>query len=292
MEKSALRAPMLVRRALAAFGALTAACLALGQGYTPVPDLGQVGLPDQAAGQALLEKFRQSINAEPVYLEFELHALPRRGDEVVFKGRLWGGRNDRGPITRIALTGVDGRERSFLVQGGGQGGIWRSEGGTEAVPEPSDFLQPLVPGVETTAFDLQMPFLYWPEPKLVGVNRIRGRPAYCFVFQPPADVAARYSGLSGVRAYLDAEYPAPVQFEILGTDGKVEKTWSLLDLKRIGGKWIVKEVDVRNEATRDKTRFLVTGAALGVKLAASLFEPARLAEAPPAIVEAIVPIAP
>ena len=292
MEPAGLRAPRLVRRALAAAGAVASVCLAMGQGYTPVPDLGQVGLPDQAAGRALLERFRRSVNAEPFYLEFELHALPRRGDEQVFKGRLWGSRNDRGPITRIALTGADGRERSFLVQGGGNGAIWRSNRGGEAAPDPSDLTQPLLPGVETTAFDLQMPFLYWPDPKLAGVNRIRGRPAYCFVFRPPGEFAARVPGVSGVRAYLDAEYPAPVQFETLGRDDRVEKTWSLLDLKRIGGKWIVKEVDVRNEATRDKTRFLVTGAALGIKPAASLFEPARLAEAPPRIVEPIVPIAP
>jgi hypothetical protein len=286
------RAPWFLRRALAALGVALAAGLAMGQGYTPTTDLGQVGLPDQAAGAALLEQFRRSVNAEPFYLEFELHALPRRGNEQVFRGRLWGARNDRGPITRIGVTGADGRERRFLVQGGLEGGIWRSEGAAGAVADPSGLMKPLIPGVETTAFDLQMPFVYWPEPGLVGVQRIRGRPSYCFIFRPPADFAARFPGLSGVRAYLDAEYPAPVQFELIGPDGKVAKTWSLLDLKKIGGRWIVKEVDVRNEATRDKTRFLVTGAALGIKPAAGLFDPARLAEAPPPLVEQIVPIAP
>jgi hypothetical protein len=43
-------------------------------------------------------------------------------------------------------------------------------------------------------------------------------------------------------------------------------------------------VDLRDEETRNKTRFLVTGAAMGLDLPARLFEPATLGETirPPA----------
>jgi len=46
---------------------------------------------------------------------------------------------------------------------------------------------------------------------------------------------------------------------------------------------MLKSIDLRNEATRDKTRFVVTGAALGLDFSAELFAPARLADdvAPP-----------
>jgi len=285
------RTPSLLRGALALLGVAFLVGSALGQGYAPVPDYSQVGLPDAAAGRALLARWR-SMNGEAIYLEFDLHALPRRGDERVFRGRLWSGRNDRGPITRIALTGADGRERHFLVQSGPDARVWRSDEKSGAKPDSPGLMDPLIPGTEITGFDLQMPFFYWPEPKLLSMSRIRGRPSYVFLFHPPAEFAARYPELAAVRAYLDAEYDAPVQFELIGPDGQVAKTWSLLDLKRVEGKWMVKEVDVRNEATRDKTRFIATGVVFGIHPSAALFDPIRLATLPSPSAERVVPIAP
>ncbi len=53
----------------------------------------------------------------------------------------------------------------------------------------------------------------------------------------------------------------------------------------MGDQHIPKQADYRNEATRDKTRFQVTGAALNLRLRAAVFEPDSLAapfEPPPA----------
>lgn len=272
---------------------LLAAAAARAQGYRPAPDYAQVGLPDAAAARAILERFRNGLNAESAYLEFDLHALPRRGEERVFHGRLWSGRNDRGPIARIALTEADGRERRLLVQGGPAAAVWVWHGSGVASADPSALLSPLVPGVETSAFDVQMPFLYWADARLVSVERVRGRPAYAFLFKPPADFAAAHPDVTSVRAYLDAEFDAPVQFEILGREGRPLKAWSLLDLKKVGDRWIPQEVDVRNEATRDKTRFVATAFASSPLVDADLFEPAHLGDAvPPPPAAQIVSLAP
>ena len=60
--------------------------------------------------------------------------------------------------------------------------------------------------------------------------------------------------------------------------GRVLKTFSLLDLKKIGDEWLPKDVEVREEASRDKGRFSVTAAAMNLDLLPAIFVPDALAE--------------
>ncbi|MGH7995229.1 MAG: outer membrane lipoprotein-sorting protein, partial [Opitutaceae bacterium] len=214
---------------------------------------------------------------QPAYFEFMLRSLPRRGAEKDFPGRLWAGRNSQGPVWRIEL---DGGPR-FLVQDGPHAAVWRTSGaGVERAP----LGVPLIPDLDITPFDLLMPYFYWPDARAVGVDRVLGRPADVFVFRPPADFGAQVPGLAEVRAYLDGEYHAPLQVESLGPAGSVFKTLTLVDLKRVAGQVLPKDIDVRDEATRNKTRFSLTAVELGVDLSPALFTPASLTEAvaPPA----------
>jgi hypothetical protein len=242
-------------------------------------------LPDRPDALLLLDHFRQSVWAEPVYAEFDLRQMPRRGAETVFHGRFWGGRSDRGPATRFELdVGKGGFTRRILVQGGVDGGVWTTDGaGAGAVGEDA-VLEPLVAGVEMTPFDvLPMPYLYWMDAELTGLERIRGREAYIYAFTPSADFLARHPAVRSVRAYLDTQYDALVQSEITGPDGHVSKTLSLLELRKVGDRWIPRDVDVRNEATRDKTRLSLTAVSVGFAPAPSAFDPDRLGSplAPP-----------
>jgi hypothetical protein len=45
---------------------------------------------------------------------------------------------------------------------------------------------------------------------------------------------------------------------------------------------MLKSVDLRNETSRDKTRFVVTAAALNLEFSPALFEPGRLSDEVPA----------
>ena len=256
-------------------------------GASPPQNYAQVGLPNQAEGRAVIEQFRESGPGGPYYLEFQLREFPRRGPERVIPGRLWGSRNEQGAVLRIELNpGRPGEERRFLVQNGVQAAVWTyAPGGPVPEPRLAQPFEPLVPGVEITPFDLQMPFLYWPDVRLMGIERVRGlsRPAYVFLFRPPANYAGSPAGLSGVRAYLDTQYHAPVQTEVLAADGSPKTTFSLVDLKKVGEQWIPKDIEIRNETTRDKTRFSVTAAALGLDFVSNFLLPERLPEpvAPP-----------
>jgi hypothetical protein len=278
-------APAAIRRAFFV-GLLGAAISAFGgpPSSPPPPNFGPIGPADRAAAEAILDRFREGGVARPYYFEFQLRQIPRRGDERVFSGRLWGARDEQGLILRLALTDADGREHRFLLLNGPRAKGWSFAAGRIESLDVRAWFQPLVEGVEVTPFDIQMPFLSWPDVRLVKLTRILGRPANEFLFRPPPAVAAGHPELAGVRAYLDTQFDQPVQTELLGADGRVRQTLSLVDLKKIGKQWIPKEVDVRNEATRDKTRIYVTAAALGLDLSPALFSPEGLAEdvaAPP-----------
>jgi len=251
----------------------------------PPPSYLQLNPPDQAEGRAIVEGFRQQGIAGDYYLEFELQVLPRTGDEQDLYGRMWGSRNASGPVSRVSVhagsVNHPSDEVRLLIQSGQNPRIWRwtAASGGSAAPLPVEALFDPVAGTNLTAFDLQMPFVYWPEFVYEGVIRMHGRPTHQFLFYPPADIALRNPTLKGVRAYLDTQYAALVEVELIGDRNVALKTLSILDLKKIGSQWIVKSVDCRDEATRNKTRFAVTAAALNQHFAPTVFDPANLAEA-------------
>lgn len=266
------------------------------RGYRPPATYLQLGKPDQEEGRRILETFRATGSmgiAGDYYLTFELRVMPRRGDERSYAGRMWGSRNANGAISRVTLaTGAD--ERRLLVQNGAQPAVWTSQGnpgdGDVTMLGVSALFAP-VAETDLTAFDLQMPFLYWTDFAYEGIARVRGRPAYQFLLYPPADFLAKYPALTGVRLYLDTQFRQPVQSEQIGEGGKLLKSMIVQELKKIGEQWIFKTVDLRDEITRNRTRFGVTGAALNQNFPAGLFAPGALAaEAPVPAMAAIVPV--
>ncbi|HXN35712.1 MAG TPA: outer membrane lipoprotein-sorting protein, partial [Opitutaceae bacterium] len=164
----------------------------------------------------------------------------------------------------------------FLIRSGPEPAIWASDGPGAGTRSDAAATKPVAPGMEMTPFDVQMPYLYWLDVDLAGVERIRGRPAYDFVFTPPAEFSAASPGIRSVRAYLDTQYGALVQSEVTAAGGNLSKTLSLLELKKVGDRWIPKNVDIRNEATRDKTRLSMTAVAAGIAFDPAAFDPPQL----------------
>jgi hypothetical protein len=252
--------------------------------YRPPARYIQFKEPNQAEGRKILEEFRQQGLDGDYYLEFDLRVLPRRGEtRVVTGGRLWGSRTERGPVSRVELPAAEGvPSQRLLVQNGPVGSIWVASpdangSATPGALEPSSLFTPLA-GTGITAFDLQMPFLYWDDFVFEGLAPVGGRPAHVFLLYPPDDIIARKPELAGVRVFLDTQFGALVQAQQIGAEEHVLKTITALDIKKIDEQWMVKTIDVRDEATRNKTQFIVTGAALGLDFSSMLFEPERLAE--------------
>jgi len=253
--------------------------------YRPPPDYVQFGRPNQDEGRAFLAEFRQK--GFQGYLEFQLRVMPRRGEERVTIGRLWSDLFDTGSMSRIELMAAGSTDRKqptetrLLIQGGIKPSVWqwRISNPAEISVLGIEALFERLGDTDLTAFDLQMPFLWWSDFVFEGVRKVRGRPANAFLFYPPADYVVRQPSLTGVRVFLDTQYNALVQAERIGEDGKTLKAMSVLDLKKIGERWIVKSIDLRDDVSRNKTRFGVTAAAMDQEFPAALFEPGRLGDA-------------
>jgi hypothetical protein len=276
-------APALIWRAFLLMGwtlASTAWAGPASKTNRPPPDFVQLRPPDQTEGARILREFRGLGIAGDYYIEFELQVRPRRGDEQIFKGRLWGGRNGAGPISRVVLYGADGTVQRFLIQNGPAPRVWRWQAGQAKIATGSldELFKPLLPETDLTLFDLQMPYLYWSDFVFEGVSKVRGRPAHTFLLYPPEAIAVRYPELHGVRVELDTQFHALVQSALIGADNAPYKTLSVLDLKKVGDQWMVKTIDLRNESTRNKTRFEVTQAALNLDLSPEIFSPGALDE--------------
>ncbi len=186
-------------------------------------------------------------------------------------------------------------ELHLLVQNGPVPTVWSWDGVAAAKPLDVASLFSPVAGTNLTAFDLQMPFLCIGRISITRASyRMRICRAHQFLLHPPKNFAEKYPILKGVRVFLDTEFNALVQVELVGNGGQTLKTTSLLELKRIGKQRIPipKTFDVRDEVTRNKTRFVVKGATLGLKLPRDIFTVARLAGTvnPPETRRRIVPV--
>ncbi|MBS0662147.1 MAG: hypothetical protein JSR48_02710 [Verrucomicrobia bacterium] len=249
---------------------------------SPPSEYLQLGGPSQEEGRRVLEVFRRAGIPGEYYLEFDLRIMPRRGEERDVPGRLWGGRHGDGAVTRVAFSLPSGGERRLLLQNGEDARVWcRDTADASPVTRMVDAFEPLMPGVELSAFDLLMPYLYWTDWKLERLARVRSRPTHVFLFRPPAAWAAQHPETRGVRAYLDTQFNVPVQTELIGDQGQVLRTLSLVDLVKVSDQYIPKSVDFRNDVTRDKVRFQVTAASLNYPLPAAVFDPEQLSLAAP-----------
>lgn len=244
--------------------------------------------PDQAEGRHILEEFRQLGLPGDYYLELVLEVLPRRGARSEVPGRLWGGRNRQGPVSRLVLAPPGPEPEERLLTAGGAGiWYWCGDSPDQVEPLPVERLLTPLAGTTATPFDLQMPFVHWPNFVFEGPTKLRGRTVHAFLLYPPDDFAEAHPRVGGVRIYLDLQFHALMQAVVLDAAEQPLRRMTVLDLKKVEEQWIVKTIDLRDEQTRDKTRLRFTAAALGLELSPPLFTPAMLSERvePPARIE-------
>ncbi len=242
----------------------------------PIQDL------DREAGEAFLEEFRSLGTRADYSFKFSLRTMPRRGPERYFDGRMWGSRNRVGPITLIEIREreeTDNRVR-LLVQNGREAAVWKAVPGPGGLYEVTrvgveDWFTPVM-GTDYTVFDLQMPFIFWDDFDYEGVFRVRGRPCHVFNMNPPGEFAKEHSSPASIRMFLDAEFKALFRAESVNPEEEVERTFSVLDFKKVQDEWIVKTIDLRDDESLDKTRFQVNHAAMDLSLPASVFDPDNL----------------
>src|SRR3954469_16991822 len=118
MADSGRLAPALTWRAFFILTGLVLRTFAAQPANPILPEFAPVAPPTAAEGKKIVADFQGAGIAGEYYLEFELRARPRRGEEKTLRGKMWGSRNDQGAITRVSVTDASGRESRFLLQNG------------------------------------------------------------------------------------------------------------------------------------------------------------------------------
>ena len=213
-------------------------------------------------------------------LQFQLRHMPRRGNETVKTGILYGPFLGCG-VSRLSVVRDSEKNNfsNFLLKNGEDPKFWNVTS-NELQPiliSPEESLAPLVQGMNQTAFDLLMPFVFW-DGEYKNSGKVAGRPAHIFSFTCPPWITKVKPHWQNITLALDDAYDAPLRVEILGKSQIAERTLILRKFKKVGDRWIVKEIDCHDRKSRSVTRMTVTSAALGLDLDQTLFLPENLVQ--------------
>ncbi len=250
---------------------------------------------DAEEGARMLAAFRTQRLDGDYCFRFELEHLPRRGKKITYYGTMWGSWGAGGPVTRFKLysIGADGGDAGsevveYIIRNGVEPAVWIRRGGSGEFERlvGAALFEPVVSGVCYTPFDLQMPFVYWQDYEYEGPARSRQRIVQQFRMLPPADSAALARGVDAVRIGIDDTYDALLLVEVLGEGAEVRSRFEVGAWKKVQDQWIVREITLKDYASRDRTRFEVKAASVGLVLNPLIFD-ANRAFSPPSIPEAM-----
>jgi hypothetical protein len=88
-------------------------------------------------------------------------------------------------------------------------------------------------GSEFAYYDLGLPFLRWPNPKLLDADdRVRGRD--CFAIE----ISAEDEPYARVKIWIDKEYYALLRAEAFDREGNLVRRFAVTSFKKIGDFWI------------------------------------------------------
>lgn len=233
-----------------------------------------------------LEAFRKQRLSGDYVFRFELVHYPKRGKTIAYEGYLWGTWNQNGPLSRVVIWPEQGKKRQMelIVQNGYDPQVWiiGKEGRAEKLPEER-LREPLIQGIIYTAFDLLMPFIYWQDYDYAGSERRSGRPHDTFTMLPPKSWQRHSPDLAGVNVTIDRNFRALNKIEEINRDDEVMRTFKVISFKEVDDQYIVKEIDLIDEKSKDKTRFRVLAAAVDEKLPASTFDPRAMGRGLPPV---------
>lgn len=233
---------------------------------------------DQVEGVKRMASFRSQRLAGDYCFRFELEHLPRRGKKVTHYGMMWGSWNEQGPVTRIQLLTSDVNAANeetleLIIQNGLEPKVWSRTSIDDAFTqlEVAAIFEPVLPSVVYTPFDLQMPFIYWNEFEYEGPGRVQSRVAQQFLMMPPEGSVATERGIQSVRIGLDDAYDALLRVEVLGQSDEMLSRFTVESFKKVQQQYIVKEVTLKDYASKDRTRFKVKAASVGLTFDQKIF---------------------
>lgn len=235
---------------------------------------------DAEEGRKRLAYFRNQRLDGDYCFRFELEHLPRRGKAVRYTGTMWGTWSEAGPMTRLHLdvaadqgSTAEAVVIEYLFQNGPQPKAWlkNRETGSFDLLTGDLLMKPILEGIVYSPFDLQMPFIYWSDYDYEGPVRVKSRVAQTFLMHAPAEAEDAWAG--SVRIGIDDVYNALLRIEVLETKDRMRSQFTIESFKKVQGQYIVKQVVLKDLATKDRTRFKVKQASVGLLLDDAWFDP-------------------
>jgi Outer membrane lipoprotein-sorting protein len=127
-------------------------------------------------------------------------------------------------------------------------------------------------GSEFSYYDLAMPFLRWPNPKMIDPDdRVRGRD--CFAIE----IAAEGEPYARVKVWIDKEYFALLRAEAFDKDGNLVRRFAVTSFKKIGEAWVPRGLEAailppgQSLPNQQKSRLEVYEGDYGTQLPAEWF---------------------
>ncbi|TVP77179.1 MAG: hypothetical protein EA353_10880, partial [Puniceicoccaceae bacterium] len=105
-----------------------------------------------------------------------------------------------------------------------------------------------------------------------GPARVSGRRAQRFFIYPPEDDPILRQNIDRVRLALDDGYNALLRVDFYDVD-RLISSFRIRRFTEVQGQYIVREIDLVDERKRDRTKFTVTAASVGLQLPTSTFDP-------------------
>ncbi len=249
---------------------------------SPLDTLGKN--PSQETGWEILKKFRSFGWDGGHHWRVQLKIMPRRDKTRYLNGEIYGARTDKGPISRIDIVEqpidvnpdgnrIEKRVLRLLLQSGQNAYAMGKRTGEEGPPHVFDSEEALeqIAGSEFSLFDLLAPYVYWPRFRYEGRTTFRGSPTHLFWMYPPEEDELLNQRIGGVRLFINDQFNVLTQTEIFDAEDRKLKTIYIIGVDKVDGQTLFKELDVRNEVTRDKTRLKILDASMGLELPANLF---------------------
>ncbi len=224
-----------------------------------------VPLSQQESAERWLE-FTSSKLATDFCMDFTIRHIPRRGAETLYKGTIWGTEINGVSTMRLRLS-KDGNEEFgdyILKSSKNFDSITKFENGEAIKLDYSAYHKPLLDGLIYTPFDLLMQYRYWKNVEYKGADRI-GQAVHYFDISAPKEFAEKFPQINVVRIALSREFNHPVQTEFFDSQKNLVKTSTLSSVKKVGDFWIARQIDLRNDITRDKDRLTFIAARLATK---------------------------
>ncbi len=132
--------------------------------------------------------------------------------------------------------------------------------GDPARPAPAPSLQQRIQNTDFSWADLTLAFLWWPEARLVGTDRLRGRTCHLVdAYAPDARDGASTgtAPYARVRAWVDQEMYMLLQAEAQDAQGHPLRTLWVRSFRKTNDRWMIKDLEIQSYPLVHRTRLHV-----------------------------------